>query len=529
MIRTRFAPSPTGYLHVGSLRTALYCYLFARKEKGTFVLRVEDTDQTRYVEGAVENLLKTLDWAGITPDEGPQKDGSEKGEYGPYTQSERTELYQEHAQKLLDNDQAYYCFCDKERLDQMREKQKKAGKPTMYDGHCRNLPAAEVKKQLDAGTTYVIRQKVPYKNIRFKDLIRGNVQFDGKLIDDQILIKSDGYPTYHLANVVDDHYMKITHVIRGEEWLPSTPKHLALYESFGWEAPRFAHIPLLLNPDRTKLSKRQGHVAVEEYIKEGYLPEAVINFVAFLGWHPGGDIQEEIFTLKELCDLFDLEKVHKSGAIFDLEKLDWYNWHWRKEKFNAAMKELALSIDPQAQVSLNKRKQQVYQFSSPVLEEEFLTKKEEKLLSYCQKYLPQKYLAKESHNLLLKSLDSVEEKLLKDPKRIAEEIDFYFQLPNYSKELLTHEKMGVELGQAAKALSKAQSDLQNLENWTTQEIRATLVQSIQDLGIKNGQMLWPLRAALSGKEYSPGAFEIAWALGKAESLKRIEQAISKAS
>jgi glutamyl-tRNA synthetase len=282
-VRTRFAPSPTGFLHVGGLRTALYNYLFAKKHNGQFILRIEDTDQTRIVPGAVENLIETLKWAGIEFDEGPFKGGP----FGPYIQSQRLELYHKHALELVEKGYAYYCFCSPERLEKMRQEQIKLGQPPKYDGTCRRLTSDEVKKKLDEGLPKTIRMKIPeWGELKFNDLIRGDVTINFKVLDDQILLKSDGFPTYHLAVVVDDHYMKISHVIRGEEWLPSTPKHILLYDYFQWEKPYFAHLPLLLNPDRTKLSKRQGDVAVEDYRAKGYLPEAVVNFIALLGWNP---------------------------------------------------------------------------------------------------------------------------------------------------------------------------------------------------------------------------------------------------
>ncbi len=369
MIKTRFAPSPTGYLHVGGLRTALYCYLFARKNEGEFILRIEDTDQERFVKGAQENLLKTLEWIGLEYDEGP-----EKGENGPYIQSDRTEIYKEHIEKLLKSGHAYRCFCTKERLDEMRDRQKANKQATMYDRKCLELPESEVKAKIDAGESHVIRQKIPYESIKFKDLIRGNVQFHGKIIDDQVLVKSDGFPTYHLANVVDDHLMGITHVIRGEEWLPSTPKHLALYQAFGWDPPQFAHLPLLLNPDKTKLSKRQGHIAVEDYIKEGYSREAIINFVVFLGWHPGSGDENEIYTLEHLKEIFQLSKVHKSGAVFNLEKLDWFNWRWQKKRFQETLEELAHKIDGNCKIEQPRKDQFRYHFSSQEKEDQFLNK-----------------------------------------------------------------------------------------------------------------------------------------------------------
>ncbi|MFH1533905.1 MAG: glutamate--tRNA ligase [Nitrospirota bacterium] len=483
MIKTRFAPSPTGYLHVGGLRTALYCYLFARKNKGKYLLRIEDTDQERYVEDAEESLIKTLEWVGLHHDE------------GPFRQSERTEIYKEHAQKLIDSGHAYRCFCSKERLDEMREKQMQRKQATMYDRKCADLPESEVKAKMEAGESFVIRQKMPYTTIKFKDLVRGNVQFDGKTVDDSVLMKSDGFPTYHLANVVDDHLMEITHVIRGEEWLPSTPKHIALYNAFGWEIPEFAHLPLLLNQDKTKLSKRQGDVAVEDYIKKGYSKEAITNFVAFLGWNPGGGEEKEIYTLKELEEVFSLEKVHKAGAVFNIEKLDWFNWRWEKENF---AKETA-NMTPE--------------------------QKAEKLLKKCEQYLsPDQKKDKEK---LLKAVLIVEEKILKDPKETATNIDFYFNLPEYNKELLTHEKMMVDFNQALLALEKAQEDLQKLDNWTKESLKQTLLETVQALGAKNGQVFWPLRSALTGVQFSPGVFESAWILGKEETLNRIETAINK--
>ncbi len=319
-VRVRFAPSPTGYLHVGGLRTALYNFLFARHNNGKMVLRIEDTDRTRYVEGAVENLIRTLKWTGITYDEGPDIGGP----YGPYVQSERLDLYREHAQKLIEMGHAYYCFCTPERLEKMRAEQIARKEPPRYDGTCRRLSPEEVAEKLQSGIPHVVRLKMPQEGeTTFQDIIRGEVTFQNALIDDQILLKSDRYPTYHLANVVDDHYMKITHVIRGEEWLPSVPKHIQIYRAFGWDVPQMAHLPLLLNPDRTKLSKRQGDVAVEDYIAKGYLPEALINFVALLGWNPG--TEEEFFTLEELIEKFTLERVNKAGAVFDIQKLNWMN------------------------------------------------------------------------------------------------------------------------------------------------------------------------------------------------------------
>jgi glutamyl-tRNA synthetase len=318
--RVRFAPSPTGYLHVGGLRTALYNYLFARKTGGTFILRIEDTDRTRYVEGAVENLIQTLGWSGLDYDEGP----SRGGDRGPYIQSERLDIYRRHVEELLGNGHAYHCFCAPERLEEMRKQQEKMRIAPKYDRQCLRLPKEEVVRRLAEGAPHVVRMKIPESvTIVIDDIVRGRVEFQSDRVDDQVLMKSDGYPTYHLANVVDDRLMGVTHVIRGEEWLSSTPKHALLYGYFGWEVPKFAHLPLLLNPDRSKLSKRQGDVAVEDYRAAGYLPGALVNFVALLGWNPGDE--REIFTLDELVSEFTLDRVGKSGAIFNVDKLKWIN------------------------------------------------------------------------------------------------------------------------------------------------------------------------------------------------------------
>ena len=332
-IRVRYAPSPTGYVHIGNLRTALYNYLFARNTGGKFVLRIEDTDQARKVEGAVENIINTLVWAGLDYDEGPFKEG----DYGPYYQSQRLDIYNEHIRLLLKNKKAYHCFCSSERLTALREEQQRLKyNQTKYDKHCLGLSEGEINKKLSENIPYVIRLNVEHgQTIRFKDFIRGDVEFASEIIDDQILVKSDGYPTYHLANVVDDHLMNVTHVIRGEEWLPSAPKHILLYEAFGWEAPVFAHLPLLLNPDRSKLSKRQGDVAVEDYRNKGYLKEALVNFIALLGWTAGDD--REIYSLRDLIASFSLERVNKSGAVFDIEKLNWLNAEHLRSKPDAEL------------------------------------------------------------------------------------------------------------------------------------------------------------------------------------------------
>lgn len=322
-IRVRFAPSPTGLLHLGGLRTALYNFLLAKQLNGTFVLRIEDTDQNRYVEGSVENLINSLKELGVDFDEGPGKEGN----FGPYFQSQRLDIYKKHINQLIEQDNAYYCFCSKEELDEMRAEQQAQKQTTKYNGKCRNLSKDEINKKLSDGLPYVVRMKMPGdKLFSFNDMIRGQVEIASDLVEDQVILKADGFPTYHLAAVVDDHLMEISHVLRGEEWLYSTPKHIFLYEAFGWEPPQWVHLPLLLNTDRSKLSKRHGDFSVSNYINMGYLKEAIINFVALLGWHSAED--RELYTIDELCKEFSIERISKSGAIFDITKLDWMNGHY---------------------------------------------------------------------------------------------------------------------------------------------------------------------------------------------------------
>ncbi len=343
MVRLRFAPSPTGWLHIGGLRTALFNYLYAKKMGGEFILRIEDTDRTRYVEGAVENLLDALKWSGIENDEGPKYvDGElkEVGDYGPYTQSERLDIYRKYVDELIESGHAYYCFCDKERLDNVRKEREIKGLAPKYDGFCRSIPLDEAKKRVAAGEEYVVRLKLPKDvNITFDDLVRGKITINTDDMDDQVLLKSDGFPTYHMAVVVDDHLMGVTHIVRGEEWLPSTPKHVYLYEALGWEAPKYVHLPTVLNKDRKKLSKRQGDVAVEDFRAAGYLPEALVNYLALLGWSP--DSEEEIMDMDTMIKLFDFDRVSRTGGIFDIEKLNWTNAHYIRNTDSEKLLELA--------------------------------------------------------------------------------------------------------------------------------------------------------------------------------------------
>jgi len=472
MLRVRFAPSPTGYLHVGGLRTALYNYLYARKNQGSFILRIEDTDRSRFVEGATESLLKTLEQVGLTYDEGPGKEG----DCGPYFQSQRTEIYLEYVKKLIENDSAYYCFCSAETLTEMREKQRAAKEMIRYDGRCRHLSHQEVVERLKGKDNFVIRAKIPESgSIEFTDLVRGPVSFPWDMVDDQILIKSDGYPTYHLANVVDDHLMKISHVIRGEEWLSSTPKHIFLYDAFGWGKPQFAHLPLLLNPDKSKLSKRQGDVALEDFLAKGYLPEALVNFVALLGWHEDSD--REIFNLSELEEVFSLERITKSGAVFDLEKLKWMNGQYIR---NMSLEDLAVRL-------------------RPYLENEHLDIRDQ------QKYLKVIEYARERITLL--------------PEIIEQSKMFYQDLTFNEEDLLI-----LESENAQKLYSYWISALEGMSSVTEDTIEELITKSGIDLGLKGKELFFPLRLALFGKVHGPNIPALYKILGRDDFEKRLCEA-----
>ena len=488
-IRIRFAPSPTGYMHVGNFRTALYAYLFAEKNKGDFILRIEDTDQKRYVQDALEKLINIINWAGLEYSEGVFiKDGKviQKGDFGPYIQSERLDLYKKYANELIEKGKAYYCFCTPERLEQMRNEQTSNKQAPMYDRCCLKLSKEEIAKKIEQGEKYVIRQKINTEGFtEYVDIIRGKVSIKNELLDDQILIKSDGYPTYNFANVIDDNLMKIRHVIRGEEYVSSTPKYIQLYQNFGWEIPEFAHLPLLLNPDKTKLSKRQGDVSVEDYINKGYLKEAIINFVALLGWNPGEGSTQEIFSIDELIDKFELKKVHKAGAIFDIKKLDWINAQYIKK----------MNVDELYKNALSFFKQK-----------EFFTKTSEdrKTEEYLKKVL------------------TVEKERLSKFSDVGEENKFFFQDISYEKELLRWKKnTDEETKQSLEASKKVFEEISD-ENWVLKNIEAKLLEAAED---KRGDLLWPLRVALTGAQKSPSPFEVAWVLGKEESIRRIKKAL----
>ena len=517
-VRTRFAPSPTGYLHIGGLRTALYAYLYAKKNNGDFLLRIEDTDQARLVEDSLQNIIDTLNWAGLEFDEGPGKEGP----HGPYIQSERLELYHTAVQGLIEQGHAYRCFCTKERLDQMREEQMLMKKAPMYDRHCRYLTPVEIQEKLESKASFVVRQAIPLnRQLKFDDKIRGKMTFDTNTLDDHVLLKTDGFPTYHLAVVVDDHDMQITDVIRGEEWLPSTPKHLLLYEAFNWEPTEFAHLPLLLNKDRSKLSKRQNDVSTQSYIDKGYLKEALINFIALLGWNTSDN--QEIYSFEELIDKFSLERVQKSGAIFDLDKLNWFNWQWKRNLYWNKLRAKAKELDSTCQIQETNK--------GPVFN---LTKNSPKftnfrgglLLTEVEKNLDQKY--KTDQEFLNKALITLEEKILKEPENINELIKFYFAKNlDYNKTLFLNEKMGVNAEVAKQAIAICIKDLNESDFESEKALFDKFIQVIQKLNLKNGQVLWPVRIALTNEDFSPGVFEVANVLGYTKTIDRLKWALSE--
>lgn len=483
-MKTRFAPSPTGFLHVGGLRTALFNYLRAKKEGGTFLLRIEDTDRERFVEGGVENILSALDWAGMSPYEGVCLEKGhvvQKGNLGPYIQSERLEIYKEHIAKLIENGHAYHCFCSKERLDELRKVQQLNKQATGYDGLCRDLDPAEASKRASDGESHVIRLTMPREGeTSFTDEVRGDVTFENKLIDDQVLMKADGFPTYHFAVVVDDHLMEVTHVIRGEEWVSSTPKHIALYAAFGWDAPTYAHLPLLVNEQKAKLSKRHGDVSVEDFKEKGYLPEALVNFIAFLGWNPGDE--REIFSIGELEKEFDIAKVSKSAAVFNREKLDWYNKQYIAN-MNAA--------------DLAKKAAPFFQNAGIASEQEYI----EKVVT----------LEQGRANTLVELVEST-------GFMFADKLDYDPELLVWKKS--TKEETKQKLGELLDFLQSIDDD-----QWNKEGLEEKVMPWIKEKGYGNGDVLWPMRAALSGQKNSPGPFDIAAALGKGRVVERMEAAL----
>ena len=475
-VRTRFAPSPTGRMHVGNIRTALYAYLVAKHEGGDFILRIEDTDQERYVEGAVDIIYRTLQKTGLIHDEGPDKDGG----CGPYVQSERQAqgIYLKYAKELIDKGEAYYCFCDKERLEGL--KKVVAGKEIhVYDKHCLHLSKEEVEEKLAAGVPYVIRQNNPTEGTTtFEDEIYGDITVDNAELDDMILIKSDGYPTYNFANVVDDHLMGITHVVRGNEYLSSSPKYNRLYEAFGWEVPVYIHCPLITDENHQKLSKRCGHSSFEDLVEQGFLTEAIVNFVALLGWSPADN--QEIMTLEELVEKFDYHHMNKSPAVFDYTKLKWMNGEYIKK----------MDFD------------KFYEMALP----------------YIKEVITKDYDLKKIAHMVQTRIEIFPD--------IRDHIDFFEELPEYDVAMYTHKKMKTNAQTSLEVLQEILPVLEAQEDYSNDALYQTLLKYVEQKGCKNGYVMWPIRTAVSGKQMTPGgATELMEVLGKEESLARIRKGI----
>ncbi|MBR2718892.1 MAG: glutamate--tRNA ligase [Clostridia bacterium] len=479
-VRTRFAPSPTGFLHLGGLRAALYGYLFAKKMNGDFILRIEDTDQERFVEGATEVIYDTLRDCGMNWDEGPDVGG----DYGPYIQSQRKDTYLPYAQQLVESGHAYYCFCTKEELDERRAAAEAKGEVFKYDKHCMHLTKEEVQAKLDAGVPYVIRQNAPTEGeTSYHDEVFGDMTFPNDVLDDMILIKQDGMPTYNFANVIDDHLMGITHVMRGMEYLSSTPKYNLLYNAFGWDIPTYIHMPPVMRDATHKLSKRDGDAYYSDFVNKGYLPEAIINYLALVGWNPGND--REFFTLEELVEAFDVGRINKSPGIFDVEKLTWFNWEYiRKMDFE---KYLAM-----------------------------VTPWFDKVLS--------------GKGFDYRRLAQLMQERTEVFNRVPDMVKFLGELPEYDIDLYTHKKMKTNPEVAKAALEMVKPVIEGIDNWTEETIHDVLMAAIAEAGLKNGAVLWPLRIAISGQASTPGgAIEIAWLLGKEETLRRLDAGLAKLS
>ena len=477
-VRTRFAPSPTGRMHVGNLRTALYAYLIAKHENGSFMLRIEDTDQERFVDEALGIIYRTMEKTGLIHDEGPDKDGG----YGPYVQSERNAqgIYLKYAKQLIEQGDAYYCFCTKERLESLKSSVGEK-KIAVYDKHCLHLSKEEVPAKLDAGEPHVIRFNMPTEGTTtFHDEIYGNITVPNNELDDLILIKSDGFPTYNFANVVDDHLMGITHVVRGNEYLSSSPKYNRIYEAFGWEIPTYVHCPLITNEDHQKLSKRSGHSSYEDLLEQGFLTEAIVNYVALLGWCP--EDNQEIFSLEELVKVFDYRHMSKSPAVFDVQKLKWMNGEYMK----------AMDED------------KFYEMALPYIKQVI------------------------TRDLDLKKIANMVKTRIEVLPDIPDLIDFFEAVPEYDISMYTHKKMKTNPEISLEVLEKILPVLENQEDYTNDALYELLCSFAKENGYKNGQILWPIRTALSGKQMTPaGATEILETLGKDESLVRIRAAVEK--
>lgn len=476
-IRTRYAPSPTGKMHVGNLRSALYEFLIAKHEGGDFMLRIEDTDQERFVEGATEIIYRTLERVGLKHDEGPDKDGG----FGPYVQSERmkTGIYMKYAKELIEKGEAYYCFCDKERLDSLKTEVVEGKEITIYDKHCLSLSREEVEANLAAGKPFVVRQNNPREGTTtFHDELYGDITVENAELDDMILIKSDGYPTYNFANVVDDHTMNITHVVRGNEYLSSSPKYARLYAAFGWEPPKYVHLPLVTDENHKKLAKRGGSTSFEDLMEQGFLAEAVVNFIALLGWSP--EDNREIFTLEELIKAFDYHRISKSPAVYDIVKLRWMNGEYIK----------AMDFDA------------FYGMAEPYLK---------------------KALTKDFDLRKIAAMVKTRIEVFPD---ILEMVDFFQELPEYDPAMYTHKKMKTNAQSSLEVLSDLLPRLEEQEDYSNDGLFQTLSKYVEEKGVKNGYVMWPVRTAVSGKQTTPaGATEIMEVLGKEESLKRIRRGI----
>lgn len=488
-VRVRFAPSPTGYVHIGSLRTALYNYLYAKKNGGSYIIRIEDTDQTRLVEDAIIGMLKAMAWADVNHEEGPilQEDGEikEVGSFGPYVQSNRLEIYKKHSEELIEKGHAYHCFCTKERLDQVREDQKAAGKTPKYDGFCRHLTKEEVAAKLEVGTPHVVRLKLPEnREIKFVDAIKGEVSVNTNDLDDQVLMKTDGFPTYHMAVVVDDHYMKISHVVRGDEWLISTPKHVYTYEAFGWEAPQFVHLPVILSQSKKKLSKREGDVAVEDFRKKGYLPEALVNYIALVGWSP--EDGQEIMSMTELIDKFSFERVSKSSGVFDVDKLNWVNNQYIRNYDLSKLTDIAMPYFLEAGFLKESEVADQKEWLSKIVEvlRERLNRLDE-IKAYAPLFLD---------NVL--TLEDAE----------AEEMISMDHVPEMLKVLI--EKI--------KALETP---------ITAPDVKAILKAIQKELGVKGKGLFMPVRVAVTGQVHGPDIAQVIEIIGTDNTLERIQYSI----
>lgn len=493
-VRFRLAPSPTGYMHIGTLRTALYNYLYVQRLGGQFVLRIEDTDQQRYVEGAVDAIYDGLAWAHLTLDEGPKQGGP----YAPYIQSERSERHRQEAERLVAEDKAYRCFCTKERLAELKELQAKHGLPPQYDRKCRHRTAEEVAAELAKGTPYTIRIKMPLEGqIICEDEIRGKLVVEAKDQDDCILMKTDGFATYHLAAMVDDYDMRITHVVRTDEWLPSYAKHVVIIQALGYPQPKFAHPPIVLNEDRTKLSKRKGNVAVSNYIAEGYLREALLNFLILLGWSPQ-ETNRELFTIEELIQEFDFSRVSTAPAIFKTDKLDWFNGQYiRSKSVEELEKDLIEYLEYMQDVEVEEHSLHIPSLGQHIPKATF-----RKMVTHAQ------------------------QKMVK-LKEFIPGLAVYFSLPDYDAALFLSDKMKVDNAMAKTALEFLEPLIQGIDEWTLDNLKNTIIGKIAEAGYKNGQILWPMRVALSGLPSSPGAFEMADVLGKEETLRRLTVAMER--